>query len=486
MEHQPASPRNPRMRAARDRQHRQKGQHEIRVPCQCPHCGEPLQVAASLAGGKVRCPACQGEMAIPRQFANPPRPSAAFGYLVAGLVTLPAVLGVFLLAARYRATPRTWVWVVVFSVFLGIAHAVNRYRRYRPGGRTETPPIAHEPSREDPAPPSVRPVAAPEPQRASTRPAVAAKVARVMPVRRPKGERTAGRWESDRFVLTRGEIADILGKPERFDNVLVAEERVIGGLRAEIITWRLTLARGAAVAVSGQSGQVWSVMPQDVELKGRWQWGPGFLVLIQSTDGRTQQVSMSYEDQIALLAWQSATIDKFASAIRAHRFLRKLRHVPGPWLLLAWSLNAGKDTSGWLRFRLPYTTVSEGLQQLCSRPDELRATAEAMGPAAVAEWPRKADPDDRATIEGVLGPFVQGKIRSRRRLGLGLVIVGVALPPVLFFAEKWGGSPFPGDAAMLSLAVCVPTVIVGAAFLVQARWLRRTVSTAASSPHTSA
>ena len=313
------------------------------------------------------------------------QPSAVVGWIIGVAVAIP--LMVILIIVTANPKPLWWITPIVAITMTVIAQTINRARRYKPQQDTVVTPIVQEST-------------ATVDQRMTAVDAVA------------KGaKRLAGHIEDDIFKVTSHEIAVILKRPHAFYNVLVAEES------PEMMSinkgkWFLVLAKGQAVAFNQDVTQVWSIKPQDVTEKS-----------IRSVDGRAENIAF---EKICILAWQSYTWEQFCETAEAKE-KKNPNKLPARWSLLVWSLSTGKDPSPWIPFKLPYNSIKEGIEQLCSSPEDLKTVVRFCGPKNIAKWIAKLAPEHIQAINPVLSAEAQTEATSYFRSGLIVIVFGIVL-----------------------------------------------------------
>jgi hypothetical protein len=313
------------------------------------------------------------------------------GWVIGVLVTIPVIIvwtvttGKAVVGGGVQ-TP-WYVIPICMLVLCGTANAINRARRHRPSsGVAVSPPLLESDEIAN--------------QKANAVDAAA------------KGGYVAGRMQDGRFVLSSGEVSAILKNPDAFDNVLVGQEPQELMSASPRAKWFLVLARGAGIAIRQDGSQIWSVLPEGVTTSH-----------ISSVDGRTQNVEF---DATCIAAWRCDTWQGLCVAINP-------KGSPGPdqlparWALLVWSLSTRKDPSAWLRFRLPYGNIKEGLSQLCASSGDLAVVIDRCGPKKVAKLVGEVAPEYMPAMEQALSAGAQQKAKYYLRTGFVLTIAGVIL-----------------------------------------------------------
>ena len=409
------------------------------ITVQCPGCKTQLRANDKLAGRRVKCPKCSavievavseqqqssqagtaqgaasqppssnplataapgtpGAEAAPRpkppvlpisgpRVPDPPpsEPSAALGYVIAAVVVIPLVFMVMLANPRaFMGGVPWWVTGGAMVVFFSIANAINSARRYRVTTGKVVAPVVEQPAAE------------------------AQQVAESVDIRE-KGGRTAGRWANDRFVVSPGDIAAISRNPLAFDNVISGGEppSPLGGQGR----WFLVLAKGAAVAFKVGADQVWSLSADSQEKFTQERQLPK----IWSVDGRVQSLDFG-ADVVAWNAWRSTNVPPRSEM----------------WQLFAWSLTTHKDPLPWLRFRLPYSTVREGLSQLCANSEDLHCLIrdKRVGPTAASQWITHAAPADGPVIVRAIQAVARKKATNSFLGGIGVFALAVVFIPLM-------------------------------------------------------
>ena len=338
-------------------------------------------------------------------------PSGCLGYGIAGLVTGLGVLLYFMATfepgEQYYRVP--WFVAVGSAVaFFGIASAINRARRYRgTAGQTVKPVVdrpAPEPRHGSEQTPAIREPGPVRESRADTQLTADSTAG-------PPGIRTAGRWEGDRFVVAAHEIDTVLADPNAFDNVLVASETA-EGISSVTPDWLLVLARGSAIAIRQDRSQIWSLDPR---------CEPWTLL---SVDGRTQCVRFPDPASAAcFLAWRCDSWREFVHP-SAQDVRTPPKALPRQWALLVWSLETGKNPACWLKFPLPYSSVREGLSQLCRRDDDLLKVVHSVGWQVAIRWTDQAAPEDAQVIMDAVREAMAERCRYYTQASILAYILG--------------------------------------------------------------
>ena len=348
--------------------------------------GDPL---AQLAKASQR-------LSLSRHDAPPAKePSAAVGWVIGALVTIPVMI--ILVVATTKPTYGGGVQIpwyvnlIGILVLCGVANAINRARRNRPSSGTAVTPLVLD--SDDVAT-----------QTASQVDATA------------KGGYVAGRMHDSRWIVSSGEMAAIVKNPDAFDNVVAGREPQAAMSAAPGAMWFLVLGRESGVAFRQDGSQVWSVRPEGI--------APSQLnTMVSSIDGRTQRIEL---DATCVAAWRADTWEGFCRAVNP-KGTPTPSQLPARWALLVWSLSTRKDPTAWLRFKLPYGSIKDGLSQLCASPSELGLVIDRCGPKKVAKWVGEVAPEHLHTMGRALSAGAQAKAKSHLRTGVVLIIAGVVL-----------------------------------------------------------
>jgi len=360
------------------------------------------------------------------------QPSAAVGYVVATLVTIPVIIVLVILFAPRGGGGGNVPWYVTGGavlVFMAVAQSINRYRRYKAQGEVVDIPVVDEPAAAE---------------------ADGAVVAEVEPGE--KGGRIAGRWHDKRFVLSTAEIQAIAAEPEAFDNVIVAQE-VQQVMASGLTKWFLVLTRGTGVAVRQDGSQVWPIAPSNIAREPKW-----FAAMFQidSVDGRSQRVTS--EDWQCVVAWQSGSWDEYVAKAEAMRRMPRTKPVPAEWAMLSWALKGPREPSAWLPFDLPYASAQEGLAKLCAQPDELARVVECVGHKEAAKWVEHAAPADAETLRQAASGSALRKSSKHLKSGIAALIIG----PLLGTAVGWFmSSMMTGERDMANIGLVFGCIIGG-------------------------
>lgn len=336
-------------------------------------------------------------------------PSAGLFVVDAGIYFFCAIMN--MVAAQTGAAG--WVkFLGYFQIFLAL-DAIRRYKLFKNAAKREAagPVIVDSPSlAEAPAPPEGAPAAAPAD-------AAAALADIVTP---PEGVKLAGTWQQGSFVLTKGQMDEVLARPAQFNNVLTGSHQGVAGA---VESWSLVLGQGAGIAL-GQNGEHVLRFTRDGVTCGR-----GF-AHIRTADGTKLKLTFAGLDSTALWAWRSAGEEEFEKG--ADRFLRPTR-----WDLLAWSLDNKRRPEAWIGWRPSYGTREEGLRALCADEALLDKVIKKHRVPQTAKWIPQAEPREAGVLRQRVQAIALQQARLGRYLSPPLLVGGLALlVPVLLQARE--------------------------------------------------
>jgi hypothetical protein len=387
----------------------------------CPHCQQHILAPVELFGQIVDCPTCKKRIQLPEAQPNTPtppavrpsrvvkehtikptrRPSSVTGYLLAIPLTLP-VLFVLVLVTGRRGAGISWFVTAAGAITYGIiASAINRYRMRSFTETSGTSPVVLLPEPES--------VLKQETESAGARP------------------RIVGQWIDGRFLLTKADLARIRQEPARFDNVLVCTTEPSGVSGSLGDRWYIVLARGSAIACSGDLSEIWTVDRNRLEPK---EVSCGALTgsfRLRSTEGAKLVLQFDASILLCLLVWRSDNWQDYLKRAGETKPPGGLWKTPPQWALLVWSIDSEKDPNAWISFPLPYTSNREGLKQLCAKRADLLNVISAVGTPKAARWLQIAETGDRETIQAVLVEMSGGEARTALVVAVVCLLAGALL-----------------------------------------------------------
>jgi hypothetical protein len=254
--------------------------------------------------------------------------------------------------------------------------------------------------------------------------------------------------------------------PATFANVVTAVEPSATQPPPAWARWYFVLDKEAAVAFNGDYSLVWALTPSDATLGPP---GPyGSTVTIRSADGQARTIAPNP----GLLAWLCDSWGTYCDYFRSLRGKAGMMLCPPQWRLLAWSLEAGKDPSGWTRSAPPYASVEEGLAQLARSPDELAAFIAAVGWRRCGSWFSRADPASAEPLSAAMGDARLKAAAGARKAGYALAIAGPVIGVVLYLSISTLVRA-KGEALVAALIPAAVVFLPGVGAILYARCITR-------------
>ena len=350
------------------------------------------------------------------------QPSAWTGYLISAAITVPVMVALSLITMIISGGSYHVIFMGLSMVmFFGLGDGINRKRRHRVAVDDDAPVLGAS---------------------------VAARAERPEGVPPAEGN-AAGTWHNGRFVLPQDQMAEVVGNPEQYDNVIVVHEHSLAPTKQGSAgpQWYFLLAKGVAIFINRDGSQVWTVRPQGVRYVNRLVWE------VQSVSGKVESVAFeSARDLVPILAWKSKGWQDFMERVR-----RQKDYVMSPWMLVTWSVETGHNPSGWVPFPLPYRSVKEGLAKLCSSSNQLTQAIRGSSSKAPLKWAAGADPVAAGRILEKTRELLAGKAKKFLLGGLAFTALGITVAVLIMLLvterDAWQMALVCGGGPVLLLGV---------------------------------